>query len=505
MGVVSAAATHPVADQAIPDQDRSSLLGRLLAGIDRNAFLIAALGVCAALQVAVIRTSLQADAWYTLVSGRLIVRHGLPHHDTLTVLSRGRPWVDQQWLAHVGLYALWAAAGMAAVLLSTVAFYVGTFAILGSGARRRGASDRSVALVTVLAFFVGIPNTVLRAQVPAYVLFGIVLTLLLSDASHRSRRVYLVLPLLALWANVHGSVLMGAMLVSLYGATVAVGGMRARRPAREYLLRAGALIGAPWACVLVSPYGLSLPAYYQRVLDNPTLSHAVSEWAPSTLRGEPLFFALLLGGLILATVGRRHLTPFAFLALLGTGLFGLLAVRNIVWFAFVATAVLPAALDAVWRPSSLRRNATVNLLLAAGSLCFLAVIAGAIVAHGNHWFEKSYPDKASSAVERAALAHPTSRVFANELYADWLLFEHPDLGGRIAYDTRLEIIPKGALARVIAFRSESGNDWQRAAAGYALFVLDPSDDRGAIRWLTARGARVLYRGPDAVVLARTGR
>jgi hypothetical protein len=231
----------------------------------------------------------------------------------------------------------------------------------------------------------------------------------------------------------------------------------------------------------------------------------VSEWAPSTLRGDPLFFALLLGGLILATLGRRRLPPFAFLALLGTGLFGLLAVRNIVWFAFVAAAVLPQALDAVWRPRLLRRNAIVNLLLAAGSLCFLAVITATIVVHGNHWFQKSYPDKASSAVERAARIYPTARVFANELYGDWLLFEHPDLTGRVAYDTRLEIIPKRALARVVAFRSESGNDWQRAAAGYGLFVLDPSDDRGAIQWLRGQGAKVLYRGPDAVVLARTGR
>ena len=309
----------------------------------------------------------------------------------------------------------------------------------------------------------GSPNTVLRAQVPGYLLFALVLTLLLSDAAHRSRRVYLALPLLALWANVHGSVLLGAVLVTLYGVTVAVGGVRARAQAGTYLLRAGALIAAPWLCVLVSPYGLSLPGYYRRVLDNPTLSHAVSEWGPSTLRGQPLFFALLLGGLVVATLGRRHLTPFAFLALVGTGLFGLLAVRNIVWFAFVAAAVLPAGLDAVWRPSPVRRKTGVNLLLAVGSLGFLAVITAVIVAHGNHWFAKSYPDRASQAVQRAALADPKARVFANERYADWLLFEHPDLARRVAYDTRFEIIPPSALERVVAFRSESGSGWQRAA------------------------------------------
>ena len=48
---------------------------------------------------------------------------------------------------------------------------------------------------------------------------------------------------------------------------------------------------APWACVLARPYGFDLPGYYRSVLDNPTLAHSVSEWGPSTLRGQPLFFA----------------------------------------------------------------------------------------------------------------------------------------------------------------------------------------------------------------------
>jgi len=502
---MNAATTRPVGDQLRVEQHRPTVLARLLANVERNAFLVAALGVCAALQVAVIRTALQADAWYTLVSGRLVAHHGIPHHDTLTVLSLGRPWVDQQWLAHLALYGLWAAGGLTAVLLSTVLFYTATYLVLAVSARGRGASDRSVALILVLSFFVGIPNTVLRAQVPAYLLFALVLALLLSDAAHRSRRVYLVLPLLAVWANVHGSVLLGAMLVTLYGATVAVGGVRARAQARAYLQRAGVMIAAPRICVLASPYGPSLPGYYRRVLDNPTLSHSVSEWGPSTLRGQPLFFALLLGGLVLATIGRRYLTPFGFLALVGTGLFGLLAVRNIVWFAFVAAAVLPAALDAVWRPSQVRRKASINVLLAAGSLGFLAVITGVVVAHGDHWFAKSYPDRASRAVQRAARANPNARVFANERYADWLLLEHPDLAARVAYDTRFEIIPPRALQRVVAFRSESGPDWQGAAEGWQLFVLDPTDDRGAIQWLRSRGATVLYRDAEAVVLENSGR
>jgi len=42
------------------------------------------------------------------------------------------------------------------------------------------------------------------------------------------------------------------------------------------------------------------------------------------------------------------------------------------------------------------------------------------------------------------------------------------LRGRIAYDVRLELLPRRALDRVIDFRNEHGPGWQRAADGYEL-------------------------------------
>ena len=36
-----------------------------------------------------------------------------------------------------------------------------------------------------------------------------------------------------------------------------------------------------------------------------------------------------------------------------------------------------------------------------------------------------------AAVDRANATHPRARVFANEMYADWLLLERPQLKGRL--------------------------------------------------------------------------
>jgi hypothetical protein len=470
----------------------------LLEIAERNPFIFVTLGLLVALHAGSVRSAVGADGWFTLLAGR-INASGLPGHDTLTVLTSGREWVDQQWLAHLGFYGLWRIGGWPLTLLSVVALYGGAFICLAATARRLGASDRSVALVAAACFVTGIDNTVLRAQIIAYLLFALAFGILLVDERYPSRRVYLVLPLLVLWANVHGSVVLGAGLVALRGATLAWS--KRRSPPRSWLPRAGILLVAPWPCTLVSPYGLALPGYYRRVLDNPTLEHAVSEWGPTTVRNQPLFFVLLIAGLWLVYRSRGILTPFAQLAFLATAIGGLFAVRNVVWFAFVAAATLPGALDARWAPTKAVLRRRVNLTLAALGVVAAVAVGAATASHPRSWFEQSYPRAAAEAVARAASSDPKLRVFADEQYADWLLFVDPQLRGRVAFDIRFELLTSAQLTAIYAFRHEIGPGWIHATAGYRLLVLDPGSDQGAIaEFEHRRGTTVLYRGAGVIAL-----
>jgi len=69
----------------VPVACPAALLAVVLAGIGRNILV--------------------PDTWVGLVSGREIAHHGLPTVEHLTVLGQGNRWVDQQWLAQLGLYA----------------------------------------------------------------------------------------------------------------------------------------------------------------------------------------------------------------------------------------------------------------------------------------------------------------------------------------------------------------------------------------------------------------
>jgi hypothetical protein len=484
---------------------RSGLLVKVADVLQDNVFVVLVLSAVAALQVALSRSEIASDAWYTLLGGRTVAHSGLPHHEVLTVLAHGRRWVDQQWLGHLVLYGLWDAGGWPLATLSIVAMFTGALALCATSARSLGASERSTSLILLACFLVGVPNTALRAQVVAYPLFSLVLLLLLADERRPSRRVFLVFPLLVLWANVHGSIVVGAALVALRGATIVLSVSRRRAPAAAFK-RAAILVLAPWACVLASPYALELPGYYHRTLANPTFGRIVVEWTPSTIRNEPIFYAALLLAAWLGLGRGRALGAFGRLALAFTAVGGLLAIRNIVWFALVGAAVLPRALDAAWPPRRTGRHRRLNLVLVASAFLGLSITAAATAAHGHSWFEHGFPGRAAATVAAATETDPNAKVFANDRYADWLLFKQPRLRGKIAYDIRFELFNGRELQGIYDFTLQRGPHWRRIARGYSILVLDPVQQRGVLDFYRHRlHAEPLYRDRDvAVVKLPTG-
>jgi hypothetical protein len=95
-------------------------------------------------------------------------------------------------------------------------------------------------------------------------------------------------------------------------------------------------------------------------------------------------------------------------------------------------------------------------------------------------------------------------VLATSSFADWLLWTHPELAGRIAFDARFELLTSGQLTQAARFLARSG-DWTAAARGYRVLVLGKQDDRQLRVALVRSGlARVVRVDRDVVVLRHTG-
>jgi hypothetical protein len=479
---------------------------RVLAWLERESLPVTVFGLFACGLIVRLPDQLRQDGWLALVSGRLVADSGLPTTDTLTAWTAHVQWVDQQWLGQLFLYRLASLGNLRLVMLVHVVLLAGAMAAALIAARWRGGSARSVGLVAAPALVVILMSAQMRVQSIAYPLFVAVVWLLIADARASSRRVLLVLPILVLWANVHGSVVLGALLTTIAGVLLVVRTLRDRAGARnEVLLRGAVLAVAPCLCIFVSPYGSALFHYYGSTAFNSSFGRVVSEWQHSwpSLVTLP-FYVLAALCLWFLFRDRRAVSTFEQLALLLLFLAGVAALRNMVWFSFLALIVVPLPLGRRLGQVRGKESRTVKTVLAATAIAAVSVAGAAAAARPDSWLTSSvYPIAAADAVAAAAAKDPTARIFSDVRFADWLLWTRPELAGRIAYDARFELLSSRELEQLYRLQNRLTPQWTAAVAGQRLVVLPRGQGAATARALVAdHGARSIYRDRSVVILLR---
>ena len=455
--------------------------------LEQECFVVLALASTLALVAYAVPTLLVQDSWLALVDGRFIAQHGLPRVDNFAVMTQGARWVDQQWLAHLSLYELYRLGGLRLALGAGLGL---TFLALATGAffaRRAGASARSVALVALLPLCVAPWVLQLRTQTLALPLFVAVYGLLAADSRRPSLRVWLVLPILVLWGNLHGSVVLGAMLVGCHGLLLA----------RRKTFRGLVLAATAPATLVASPYGFGVIDYYRWMLIGSPLRKYVTEWQPAKLGpGTLLFFVTALA--IVFALGRhgRAVSTFERAALPLLLVAGFASIRNGVWLALAAAVSAPLLLDAALAPARALPEAArvINRRLAAVVIGLTVTVVAGSFARPAASFESEWPAAGAQAV--AAAAGPNGLVLADDVHSDWLLWKEPQLAGRIGYDVRFELLSAHRIATLYRFREEGVN--RGIAAPYRVLTFESSRD--AKPW---RGAtRTVFEHSAFVVLSR---
>jgi hypothetical protein len=465
---VSAAAESSAPPGAIAsDLAMRRRIGRLLGA---HGLLIGCVGVFAGMVGVRLPKEIGQDTWLALLAGQRIVRDGLPHHDSLTVWTAGKPWVDQQWLAHLLSYGVYVTGGLVLLSLLQIVLLGGAVAWAAGLARRSGVTARTTAWLLVATIYpILYAAGGVRTQSFVLPLFVAVLVLLLRDARQPSGRVFWTLPLLVLWSNLHGTVVVAAGLVVLRAAL----GLADRRLRARY---AALALGAVLA-VGATPYGPGILGYYRDTLVNPAFRSLVTEWGPLTpgLVTAPIF-ALMGGAVWLLARRRNEIGTFALLAELALLVLSLGAVRSVVWLGLGSLVLLAPALDTELGRKELSVE-RLNRMVAIVGIYFVALVVIVVAARGTGGLTASFPAKGGDVVARAAAASQGAVVYSNERFADWLMFEHPELRGRLAFDARFELLSAPQLQRIFDWTNEITPNWQAAVAGSGVIVLDMSDEQ----------------------------
>jgi hypothetical protein len=411
------------------------------------------------------------DTWLNLVLGRDIVSKGLIVRNDLTQQGFGAPCVDLQWLSHLVYYELGSHVGLASTVVLAAVLTAGAFLAAVRAALADGATPGRTLLIGAVAYIAVLSQAVVRAQtlvLPFFVVFPVLLS---RDARKPDRRTWLLVPCAALWANLHGSVLLAPVMAAVLAATRVVDRLRRREglDART-IARDALLVAALAAAVLASPYGMRLPSYYASTFGNPAFRAHVSEWEPPRLQD---FAAWLLvaatAAILLRTLKTIRTFDVCLMAIFAIGTVS--AVRYATPFAFTVAALLPRCADDALGQRLVFDS---NVLFGRAARVFLAIALPAFAAIpwlASFTIRASFSADVTDAV--AAAVPDKGLVLADEAQGDRLLWFHPELRGRVSHDSRIETIPRDFLKDLSLLYGEPTAPAARALlAGYDTVLVD---------------------------------
>jgi hypothetical protein len=314
-----------------------------------------------------------ADArWLAVVGGTIVRLRALPH--SIAYAAAPSSWHDAPALGQIVFHGLERAFGDRGLVLAQAAALACAAGALAVDMRRRGAGDAAGAAVLV-ALVVAAPGTflVVRAELYSLALFPLLLLVLRRETGRRNVRVWLAIPLLTLWANLHGGVLVG---FAAFAAYLLFDRLR-RAP-----LESAALLGAGAAALFATPALLHSASYYEGVLRGEAAAEHYGLWAPLSLR-EPLDIVLVAVAVPLVALALRARPRAWELAVLaGTAAATVEAHRDGIWLLLAAAPLAARGLGGGSYTSSplVRRAALAGLVLPA--VCLVSTFARPPAADG---------------------------------------------------------------------------------------------------------------------------
>ena len=305
-----------------------------------------------------------ADADWLAALGRDIAQSGsIPHGVPFAAVSSAG-WHNVPVIGELVFHGLQAGLGPRGLALAQVAAVAFCLWLLAADMRRGGIADTPAALVMMLTAFAAAPALLaVRSQLFSLALFPLVLLLVRDEARRPSRRIWLLVPLVAVWSNLHGGVLIGIAVAAAY--------LLLTRLRRDPLVAVGVLGGMAVA-LFATPALLSTGAYYRGVMGSVAATHGEGMWAPLSLSSpfDLVFLATAVPLVVLALRSRPAL--WETVVIVALAVVAVRAGRNEVWLAlFLAT---PAARGLA---GSRTWSVPVPRLLAVPVIAALAALAGA--------------------------------------------------------------------------------------------------------------------------------
>ena len=455
---------------------------------------------------------------YHIRIGEYVLQHrAAPNTDFLSFTRPGESFFAWEWLTGVGTALLYHWQGLRAIIVVSALLIGLTVLVMMRHMAWRGANVLIVVGLIHIAIGASSIHYLARPHLFTLLFLATALWLLDKDRRHATLALWALVPLTALWVNLHGGFFGLLVTTGVLAGGSGIEWLLNRKPETlRYAIRYSLLTGVCFLASLVNPYGIREHIHLVDFLRETWYLTLTEEFQPPhLLSAAGIYHALLFaGGVILAGVLLRRKRIAPALLILAWAFAACRSVRHVPIYAMVVLPWAAGELAVLWgrwtagksRASlagiletmaadyqpSLRRT---SWFPSAAALLLLLFSFG--LAYPADFPESVYP---VSLVARHSDDIARARVFTTDGWGHYLTFRYPE-PYRIFIDGRADFFGERFTKEYLAtLNGEPG--WQDTFKRYRVeMALVPPEAPLATLLRSAPGWRLVEESSQAVLFS----
>jgi hypothetical protein len=308
--------------------------------------------------------------WHIRTGQYILEHHSVPTRDLFSFSRPGAPWFAWEWLTDVTYALSFQVAGLKAIVLIAAVMITAFATIILRYTLWRGANALVAPVTTMLAVGASSMHFLARPHLYTLLLLPICLWLLEVDRRENTRWLWILIPVTALWTNLHGGFVIFLACLGMLLLACGIERMQGQ-PRWPQIRRYSALLIGCSLASLANPYGIELHIHIWQYLRADWIQNIVQEFQAPTFRseGQLQFEGLLLAGLVTAgfLVRRRQFTEALWLVFLAHA--SLISVRHAPLYATVAAPLIACEISEWWRSAvaGMKKSSALRILYQLGA------------------------------------------------------------------------------------------------------------------------------------------
>jgi len=465
-----------------------------------------------------------ADLWGHVLWGRELLAHGsLPRGNPYSYSAPGFLWLRHEWLSQVIMAAMFDKFGPLGLKLLKFTCTAGTICFIVLAESETGAPAFVQAAILLVVALILAPVMQFRPQLFDFIALAAIIALLARHNWRGSAPLWIAIPIVAVWSNLHGGLFIGLVAMGVYAATTVVSDILVGRgPRRGFgIIAITAAAAASTLCTFLIPPARDTWYTLIRSILNPMTRSTVSDWQPliaALTSGDSggvakkyfvvvfFFFAAAVVSVVLKPKG-ADAPLVAVGAVMLAAAFA--AVRNIPIAAIAIAPVFANHLGLLARPRQLTAAApaaSARAMPRAGRLAMEILIAVVAIGFARHSGILSpgidTTDNPADAVNFMNSHRLTGNVLADYAWGQFVIW-HGAAGTKVFIDSRYDLAYPPAVVRDYLELVNNMAGGSHTLAAYPHDFVLVKRDAAAVKLMDSRRDwRLIYSDDTARLYAR---